>query len=111
MSHLAKSDRPGAALQVESMPKDLVEPTTVGCISILQAWSRSEDEGAADRCYAILHHIKSQDRIKATARCYTPVITAFGREQRPQEAEAVLQELLEEYKRTKDPLLLPSVFP
>jgi hypothetical protein len=111
MSHLAKSDRPGAALQVESMLKDLVEPTTAGYISVLQAWSRSEDEGAADRCYAILNHMKSQDRIKATARCYTPVITAFGREQRPQEAEAVLQELLEEYERTKDPLLLPSVFP
>lgn len=111
MSHLANSKRPGAALQVESMLKDLVEPTTAGYISVLQAWSKSEEEGAADRCYAILNHMKSQDRIKPTARCYTPVITAFGREQRPQQAEVVLQELLEDYERTEDPLLMPSVFP
>jgi len=111
MSNLAKSSQPGAALRVEGMLKDLMEPSTAGYIAVLQAWARSQEPGAADRCFAILKHIQSQNKIKAGARCYTPVIRAFGNEQRPQEAEAVLQGLLDEYERTKDPGLLPSVIP
>ena len=111
MSHLAKSAQPGVAVKVEGMLKDLTTPTTAGYIAVLQAWARSDEQGAADRCYAILNHMKSQERIKANARCYTPVICAFGREKRPHEAEAVLQDLLRQYEQNHDPELLPSVIP
>ena len=112
MSHLSRSLQPGAALRVEEIFKDLQEPTIAGYIAVLQAWANSNDDGAADRCFAIWNHLKSQSsRIKLTARCYTPLINAFGRAQRPHEAEAILQDLLDEYERTQNPDLLPSTIP
>ena len=112
MFHLARSLQPGAALKVEEILKDLQEPSTAGYVAVLQAWANSNEEGAADRCFAIWNHLKSQNsRIKLTARCYTPLISAFGRARRPHEAEAILQDLLDEYERTQDPDLLPSTIP
>jgi len=92
----------------------MVNPDATAFSIVMNAWAKSSDPNACERCFSIFQHMNllhKQGRLPAEPNkyIYGCVIQAFGRRGRAREAESVLRLLLDRYEATnQDPGLCPS---
>jgi len=80
-----------------------------GLTATLNTWAKSDIPDAADRCYELLHFLKTEyiGHLSANAFLYTVVCKAFVMRSQPARAQAVLGEYLED--ELADPPVAPLI--
>jgi pentatricopeptide repeat protein len=76
-----------------------VQPNVISYSTVLDAWAKSPHPEAPDRAQAILDHMrtsKTNTTLRPNAISYTTVMKAYARHGRAEDAERLLQEMLED---------------
>jgi len=116
ISTLAKSTVPWAPERAEQLLNECPDLTVLIVNTAMGAWKNSFGLQGPDRCNQLFRHLQKlyaesdNKDIKPNTISYGMVIAAFAKFGRAIEAESILQELLDEFKRTKDPDLAPNAF-
>lgn len=98
----------GQPQEAEKLLLEIEAPNTHHFSAVLHAWAKSKQP---DKCYELFRRVQALqlDSIKVTSVSFGTVISAFASQGRAQEAELLLQELLELHQETSDPELAPSI--
>ena len=114
ISTWANSKEPGAAERAEDLLRTLPGPSTMRFNAVLSAWVKSDDEHSADRSAAVFHYMRrlyrngANTKVKPVTSTYGMAIAAFAKRGRAREAEALMEDLLQQYDRNKDADLIPD---
>ena len=109
ISTWANSGQQNAAKRAEELLLECPSPSTICFNAVMNTWSKSSAMESADRCFQIFQHMKKSTNSTPNATSYGTVITAFAKQGRAREAEAMMFELLNEYEKQPNHLdLMPD---
>ena len=114
VSTWANSKESGAAERAEDLLRTLPGPTTMRFNAVLSAWAKSEQPDSADRSASLFQYMRqlyrngANARVKPVTSTYGIAIAALAKRGRAREAEALMEDLLRQYDRNKDPDLVPD---
>uniref|UniRef100_A0A7S1ULX4 Pentacotripeptide-repeat region of PRORP domain-containing protein n=1 Tax=Grammatophora oceanica TaxID=210454 RepID=A0A7S1ULX4_9STRA len=104
----------GKALEAETVFRDMVEakkvePNTISFNTVLNAWAKSDDADAPDRCLQLLEEMGESQVLRPDIVSFATVIDSFGRRGRAQEADKLFRELADVDQALIDVVAFTSV--
>lgn len=111
----ASSKQSGALQRAEELLFSCPDPSAIRFQLVIDGWAKSEDARSADRSMELFNKMRTMYRkgrnpnVKPVASTYGTAISALAKKGRAREAEALLEELIDEHtNRRNDPDLVPD---